>query len=265
MAQALKQTAVLGVKTNAGFLTDLISHEDFGLGSVDTGFIEAHLATLPSLTRSTRIDAIAIAARLAWGETGCPSEDFSNDRFSPFGQANAWQLGSARTTAIDVEIDGVRTTARVGWPQDDAYEVLIAGEKFLITGLDIENPLKASANVDEKPVKLSVAADGETVLVYVDGHHLSVRAYDFLSHEDVAGTGGAIIRAPMTGKLQRLFAAQGDVVAQGDRLAVLEAMKMEHPLVAGISGIVAEIRAGEGQQVSDGDIIIILEAESVEA
>jgi len=264
MAQALKQTTVLGVKTNAGFLADLISHAGFGEGCVDTGFIETHLAKLPSLTRNARIEAIGIAARLAWGGTDCLSEDFSNDIYSPFGQSNAWQLGSARTTAIDVEIDGVRTTAGVGWPQDNGYEISIAGEKFLVSGFDIENPLKASVNVDGKTVSLSVAADGETVLVYVDGHHLSLRAHDFLAQDDVAGTGGTIIRAPMTGKLQRLFAAQGDVVAQGDRLAVLEAMKMEHPLVAGISGIVAEIRAGEGQQVSDGDIIIVLEAEGAE-
>ncbi len=264
MAQALKQTAVLGIKTNAGFLADLISHEDFVRGSVDTGFIEAHLATLPSLTRTARIEAIAIAARLAWSETDCPSEDFSNDRYSPFGQANAWQLGGGRTTVLDVEIDGVRTTARVGWPQDNVYEISIAGEKFLVSNFNIENPLKASVNVDRETVSLSVAADGETLLVYVDGHHLSVRAHDFLAVDDVAGSGGAIIRAPMTGKLQRLFAAQGDVVAQGDRLAILEAMKMEHPLVAGISGIVAEIKASEGEQVGDGDIIIMLETESAE-
>ncbi len=264
MAQALKQTAVLGVKTNAGFLADLISHEDFGRGSVDTGFIEAHMATLPSLTRNARVEAIGIAAQLAWSETDRACEGFSNDTYSPFGQANAWQLGSARTTTIEVEIDGVRTTARVNWPQDGAYEVLIADEKFLISDLDMQNPLKASARIDEKPVNFSMVADGETVLVFVAGHHLSIRTYDFLSFEDVAGAGGAILSAPMTGKLQRLFAAPGDVVAQGDRLAVLEAMKMEHPLVAGISGIVAEIRVSEGEQVSDGDIIIMLEAASIE-
>ena len=163
-----------------------------------------------------------------------------------------------------MEIDGLRTTAGVRWPQEGAYEVLIADEKFLITGLDIENPLKASANVDGMPVGLSIAADGDAMLVYVDGHHLSLKAHDFLCLDDVAGSGGAIIRAPMTGKLQRLFVAEGDVVAEGQKLAILEAMKMEHPLVAGISGIVAEVRAVEGQQVSDGDIIIILEAESTE-
>jgi len=56
----------------------------------------------------------------------------------------------------------------------------------------------------------------------------------------------------------------GDVVARGDRLAVLEAMKMEHPLVAGISGVVKEVRASEGDQVNDGDIVIVLEAEVIE-
>ncbi len=264
LVQALKQTAVLGVKTNAGFLTDLISHDGFRRGSVDTGFIDTHLETLVLAERPIRIDAIAIAARLAWLKSQASNTTISNDIHSPFNQTSGWHLGGNRASAIDVEIEGARVSAQVDFSDSGDYEVSLAGQHISITNLDCCNPLETSANVDGKPVSFSIVPDGDTLLVYVDGHHLSVRAYDFLVHGETESGGGAVIRAPMTGKLQKLFVAQGDRVNKGDKLAVLEAMKMEHALVAGISGTVKDVPVAEGDQVSDDDIIIVLEAEVIE-
>jgi 3-methylcrotonyl-CoA carboxylase alpha subunit len=264
MAQALKQTAVLGVKTNAGFLTDLVMHPGFAQGGVDTGFIDAHMTELSSSQRTTHTDAVAIAARLAWMKNHSPSADISNDVYSPFGLASGWQLGGARTSAVEVEIEGNRVSAQVKMSEPDSYEVSIAGESVSISTVDCRNLLNASACVDGILTGLSLAPEGDNLLVYVNGTHLSIRAYDFLTRRDAESGGDAVVRAPMTGKLQRLFVNIGDAVAKGDRLAVLEAMKMEHPLTAGISGVVKEVRASEGDQVNDGDIVIVLEAEVIE-
>lgn len=54
----------------------------------------------------------------------------------------------------------------------------------------------------------------------------------------------------------------GQAVTAGDRLCVLEAMKMEHSLTAARSGVVAEVLAVEGQQVEAGAALIVLEAEA---
>ncbi len=264
MAQALRQIAVLGIKTNAGFLTDLITHQGFAQGGVDTGFIDAHMAELSSFQRTIRTDAVAIAARLAWVKTNSLSADISNDVYSPFGLNSGWQLGGARTSAVEVEIEGNRVSAQVSMPDPDSYEISIAGENVLISAVDCRNLLDASACVEDTLTGFSLAFQDDNLLVYVDGTHLSIRAYDFLTRRDAESTGGTVVRAPMTGKLQRLFVRLGDVVARGDKLAVLEAMKMEHPLVAGVSGEVKEVCASEGDQVNDGDIVIVLEAEVIE-
>jgi len=264
MARALKQTAVLGIKTNAGFLHQLITHEGFRQGCVDTGFIEAHMAELSSSRRTTRTDAVAIAARLAWMKVHFPSADISNDVYSPFGQISGWQLGGVRTSAIEVEIEGNRVSALVTMTGRDGFEVSIAGESVSISAVDCRNLLDASAYVEGTPTGFSVAFDGDNLLVYVDGTHLSIRAYDFLTRREAESAGSTVVCAPMTGKLQRLFVRLGDVVAKGDRLAVLEAMKMEHPLVAGVSGVIQQVRASEGDQVNDGDVVIVVEAEVIE-
>ncbi|PJB63020.1 MAG: hypothetical protein CO095_17290, partial [Armatimonadetes bacterium CG_4_9_14_3_um_filter_58_7] len=54
--------------------------------------------------------------------------------------------------------------------------------------------------------------------------------------------------------------AEGDAVAKGDRLVTLEAMKMEHSLVAPFDGTVAELNAAEGGQVSEGTVLVRIEA-----
>jgi propionyl-CoA carboxylase alpha chain len=63
----------------------------------------------------------------------------------------------------------------------------------------------------------------------------------------------------MPGTVVRVAVAPGDVVAAGAELFVLEAMKMEHRVLASGAGVVAELRVGQGQQVDAGDVLAVLE------
>jgi len=69
----------------------------------------------------------------------------------------------------------------------------------------------------------------------------------------------------MPGLVKAVFVAAGDRVERGARLAVLEAMKMEHVLTSGRDGVVAEVLAAEGAQVEAGAPLILLETEEVAA
>ncbi|NNK77446.1 MAG: 3-methylcrotonyl-CoA carboxylase, partial [Litoreibacter sp.] len=64
--------------------------------------------------------------------------------------------------------------------------------------------------------------------------------------------------APMPGLVKAVFVAPGDTVASGDRLAVLEAMKMEHTLRAGRDGVIGAVLVSPGAQVAAGDRIVEL-------
>jgi len=66
----------------------------------------------------------------------------------------------------------------------------------------------------------------------------------------------------MPGKVIAVDVAEGDTVAKGQRLAVLEAMKMEHALVAPFDGTVAELAAREGQQVQVEALLARVERDS---
>ena len=74
-----------------------------------------------------------------------------------------------------------------------------------------------------------------------------------------AASDDASVRAPIIGRVAKLFVREGDVVAKGDRIAVVEAMKMEHVLHAARAGTVAKVAVSENQQVTRGALIVALE------
>ena len=76
---------------------------------------------------------------------------------------------------------------------------------------------------------------------------------------DLAGGDAGVIEAPMPGLVKVLLAKPGQEVKEGDRLAVLEAMKMEHSLLAARDGVVAEVLVEEGAQVTAGAALVRLE------
>jgi propionyl-CoA carboxylase alpha chain len=66
-------------------------------------------------------------------------------------------------------------------------------------------------------------------------------------------------RAPLPGAITKVFVSVGDTVAEGDGLAVLEAMKMEHTLRANGAGTVAAVDCVPGQQVDVNDLLVVVE------
>ena len=67
------------------------------------------------------------------------------------------------------------------------------------------------------------------------------------------------VEFPITGKITNVNVKQGDKVAEGDILCMLESMKMENPILAPVAGTVAKMELSVGQVVGVGDQVAILE------
>jgi acetyl-CoA/propionyl-CoA carboxylase biotin carboxyl carrier protein len=77
-----------------------------------------------------------------------------------------------------------------------------------------------------------------------------------------ASSGGAAsgsITVPMQGTIVKVLVAQGDTVAEGDTICVLEAMKMENNIVAPTAGTVTKLAVEQGQSVAAGDLVATVE------
>lgn len=71
--------------------------------------------------------------------------------------------------------------------------------------------------------------------------------------------GQEIIEVPITGKIISVSVKAGDKVKEGDVLCILEAMKMENPILAPLDGTVSQIKVNVDQTVKPGDIIAVIE------
>ena len=67
------------------------------------------------------------------------------------------------------------------------------------------------------------------------------------------------VRAEMVANVWKVVVAEGDSVADGDTLVILESMKMEIPVVSETTGTVTGVHVSEGDVVQEGDIIAVIE------
>ena len=81
---------------------------------------------------------------------------------------------------------------------------------------------------------------------------------DPLASEASTQTAGNVIEAPMPGAIRAVFSKAGQAVKVGDRLVVLEAMKMEHVLAAPRDGVIKEVLVSEGDQVAIGAPLVLM-------
>jgi biotin carboxyl carrier protein len=86
------------------------------------------------------------------------------------------------------------------------------------------------------------------------------------SHPSVAKTsspsgpkGGGTIKSPLPGVVLDVFVKEGDTVSIGQKLLVLEAMKMENNIEADKGGKVVSVKKAKGDSVMEGDVLIVIE------
>ena len=235
LAEALDQTIVVGPRSNAGFLAALCRAAAFRKGDFDTGFIERNLAALGAVPQGPDFSAAALGVQelLALEQTRVALlQDHEPEApASPWDTSDAFQMSGPRRLAIPILADGEPIVA----------EVIYGPDGPIVTANGV------SAARDAKVV----AADG-AVYVLHHGRQTKVTLRDLALDEAGDQDKSGLVRAPMHGKVLALLVEQGTRVSRGQRIAIIEAMKMEHTLVAPIDGIVAEILASVDAQVVEG-------------
>ena len=244
LAKALEATVIAGVRTNVPFLANLTRAAAFRQGRVDTGFVDRNLAALGATPRepdwaaaaggATHLaDAIAVTPKDMSARQDDPPEEFS-----PWSARDGFQLGGRREISLPILVDG-----------EDAEAVIAYGS---------DGPQLTVRGVGPAPDAHLFQA-GAQAYVLRGGRQTRVRIKDFAESAAEAGGGDNVIKAPMHGRVLELFAAVGERVTLGQRLAVIEAMKMEHTLRAPFAAEVKELPVSTGAQVVEGAPIMVLE------
>jgi 3-methylcrotonyl-CoA carboxylase alpha subunit len=244
LASALDGTLIAGPRTNAAFLAALCRAEAFRAGAFDTGFIDRNLAALGAVAQLPDLAAAAAALghlvdqqqqRLmtrASGLEGVPN--------SPWARMDAFSLAGPQPIPWPVLVDGERMTARVSF-----------GASAPKASIDSVAAARDTRLVVAGPVIYAIRRGRQTI-VQIDHGDADIEH----------GGGDGTIRAPMHGKLLALLVSKGTQVEKGSRVAVMEAMKMEHTLTAPVGGIVTELAAAVGQQIAEGATVMVVEPQN---
>jgi 3-methylcrotonyl-CoA carboxylase alpha subunit len=242
LADALDRTVVAGPRSNVAFLAALCRAPGFRSGQFDTGFIERNLDALGAVpVEPDRGAAAAAVAHLIGREQARLKKRLASVAHhapSPWDVADAFTLAGPQAVPLPVTVDGRRVVARVTHGSN--------GSSVLIDG-----------STSSPGIRIIEA--GATVYALHNGRQTVVRIEDGGGEAEHAH-GDGVIKAPMHGKLLALSVDKGDAVEKGHRVAVIEAMKMEHSLLASVSGTVTEITAAVGDQVTEGATIMVIES-----
>ncbi len=237
---ALDRTLIAGVHSNVAFLGNLCQAQAFRDGKVDTGFIDRNLAALGAVPqpRDNAAAALGVAHLLNAAIGNAAVTDEAPEADSPWTARDGFQLGGVRSVVVPIEIDGDNASAAVTYAQN--------GINVAVDGFPPATHAK-------------VFAAGQDAYVVRGGRQTRVRIRNFSATAAEAAGGDGVIKAPMHGKVLELLAGVGDRVDSGQRLAVIEAMKMEHTLRAPFAGIVMQVPVGTGAQGVEGAQIMVLE------
>ena len=240
---ALDGTIVEGLKSNRRFLARLAAHPAFRAGDVDTGFIPRHADALaPPVDVPDTVLALAVLGIVL---DTCPVGD------GPFARSG-FRLNLPQETVVRL------------WSGDTPHclSVRRAGARFHIDGIDSLAEVGAlrtgtAIRIDAGSMVIAghvIIAD-DRVEVRSDGQtwRLARRAP---LRGAVAGGGDGRVIAPMPGRVLAVDVVPGQSVAAGDRLLVLEAMKMEHRITARGAGTVTAVHIAVGDQIADGMLLV---------
>jgi acetyl/propionyl-CoA carboxylase alpha subunit len=220
LADAARSVEVWPVKTNAAFLARCAGHPDFVAGRIDTGFIEARLDALTAAAPAIPPGAVARLASCA----RAPAVDSLSPWNAP-GRASGLRLNQPPARTATVYADGAP---------------IVAGFDFQARPAGVELP------------------DGDLV-VFSEGMAIRLSATRPAETAGAAALLDGAVLTPMPGRIVSVAVAEGETVAAGQALVILEAMKMEHILTAPADGRVSELRVAAGEQVTEGVVAVRLE------
>jgi acetyl/propionyl-CoA carboxylase alpha subunit len=256
LAHVLARAHVHGLRTNRELLVRTLAHPEFLRGQTDTHFLERH-------------DAAALAA---------PLGDDSAERLHAAAAALAAQARRRRAAKVlrsvpsgwrnnPSQTQRVRFRGRAGELAVD-YQFERGGLRLQVDGHELPHARCEAAG--EEQVRLAVDGVQRTYevhqvgdLCYVDSplgasELLELPRFPLPQEETPAGS----LVAPLPGVVNEVKVKQGDTVAAGDLLLVIDSMKVLHWIAAPLAGRIAEVRVEPGHHVQGGMVMVVIEETS---
>ena len=265
LSAALADYEIVGVRNNVAFLRAIVDHPAFAAAELDTGFIASHAEALLPASRETPALALAAAALQVLIDRRCAVEAAatgSADPYSPWNLADAWRLNGDGWQDLVLETGGEAIRLRAHACASGGFRLDLPGGSASLEGEELSDG-RLAVFLDGVRQVVTVLSAGDVLHVVLDGAAYVLKRVDPLqaTGED-AGDAGRLT-APMPGKIVKVFVEAGAAVRKGDPLIVLEAMKMEHTIIAPRDGVVVAVPQ-EGEIVEEGTELVSFQPEATD-
>ena len=251
---ALAETHIVGVQTNVAFLRRVVASRSFAEADLDTALIERE--------REALFDAPALPFEVV--AAGAVAQALSSERqhesADPWSRRDGWRLHGSAQRRFDFQMQGEHRIVVLERDQDGTMTLNSGTQRWSFSATS-RGAGAFDVMVGERRWPLTVYATGERFSVFTVSGSAVIDGFDPVAH---AASGHAAeagrLTAPMPGKVIAFLARAGQAVRQGQPLAVMEAMKMEHTITAPRDGTVTELLYAVGDQVDEGGELLRLEA-----
>ena len=245
LADALDRTVCLGLTTNRGFLARVLRHPAFACDAVTTAFLAEHFhdnAARADVAPS-RLRALIAAANAVLAPAAPPA------------LWAGWTSSNRVDTTSPLRIDGrIEAWALSGTPA--ALTARCGDASHQIDGLARDSRSLVHAVVDGRPVSARSVHDGADAWWLSNGTELAVQDLRLVGAAAASATAAGALHAPMHGRVTQVLATPGTSVHAGALLIVMEAMKMEHQIVAPFAGSVVALHTRVGDQVGVRQVLV---------
>ncbi len=245
LIRAVENTRIFGVATNRAFLCRVLEHPVFAAGEASTDFIGRHFP-----------DGFVPAAPPPWGPALAVA--LFAERGGAGWRSNLW-------SAHPIRIEGPGGSEEWAAERHGAAWRLTCGEAMVTLRLGERDGSVLRFGVDGHALSVGYHLSEADHAVELDWRGLTHRYRDLSLAPPEASEGAdshGVLRAPMSGLVTKVEAAQGDRVTKGQLVLVLEAMKMEHQIIAPIDGVIEMLRVAPGAQVGPRDTLAVIAADA---
>ena len=260
LMSSLKNIKLLGLRSNRGFLYNILNHDVFAKGGATTAFIERDFASDESLN----VKGLSLREQALCGWIFYLKSALANNQVK---QRGFWRNSNHTPTWFDLESNEHKYNVSVAVTNsnDKVFSVKAceSESEIELTLLEFVNTKNTGMLAFiENGVKKSLSFSFDNLNgLFLECHAGCVFVEDKthapVQSEDDKGNGQ--IKASMDGGIIDVAVKVGDTVEKGQTLITLEAMKMEHAMKADVSGIVKSVQVAKGDQVKGRQLLVEIE------
>jgi 3-methylcrotonyl-CoA carboxylase alpha subunit len=265
LERALRAWRIAGIANNVAYLARLVACPAYRRGEIDTGLIERERALLSAADAPPPQEAWALAALALLQARGSAARDAalgSGDPHSPWHARSGWQLNAPATQWLRLRHGTTEETVEVT-AASGGFDLQFAGAR-LHASAEPGAHGRLRATLEGRTMEAAARVGVVTIDLFLDGAHHVFGRGDAPRGGGAAAAGHGGLASPMPGRIVAIPVQAGATVERGAPLVVLEAMKMEHTIVAPSAGTVLAIECAVGDQVREGMELVEFEATGAE-